>query len=115
MEETRDFFKNIRDTKGMCHVKMGTIKDRNSKDFSEAEEIKKKWQEYTKELYKKALNDPDNHDGVVTHLEPDILVSEVKWALGSITTNEASGGDGIPAELFQILKDNAVKVLHSIC
>ena len=94
---------------------MGTIKDRNSKDLIETEEIKKRWQEYTQELYKKTLNDPDNHDGMVTHLEPDILKCEVKWTLGSITTNKASGGDGIPAELFQILKDDAVKVLHSIC
>ena len=94
---------------------MGMIKSRNSKDPSEAEEIKKRWQEYTEELYKKGLNDPDNHDGVITHLEPDILECEVKWALGSITTNKASGGDGIPAELFQILKDDAVKVLYSIC
>ena len=92
---------------------MGTIKDRNGKDLTEAEEIKKRWQEYTGELYKKGHNDPDNHDGVVTHLEPDILECEVKWALGSITTNKASGGDRIPAELFKILKD--VKVLHSIC
>ena len=94
---------------------MGMIKSRNSKDPSEAEEIKKRWQEYTEELYKTGLNDPDNHDGVITHLEPDILDCEVKWALGSITTNKASGGDGIPAELFQILKDDAVKVLYSIC
>ena len=115
MEETRDFFKNIRDTKGMCHVKMGTIKDRNSKDFSEAEEIKKRWQEYPEYLYRKALNDPDNHNGVVTHLEPDILKCEVKWALGSITMHKASSGDGIPAELFQIQKDDTLKVQHSIC
>ena len=97
----------------MFHAKMGSIKDRNGKDLTEAEEIKKRWLEYTKELYKKGFNDPDNHDGVVTHLEPDILECEVKWALGSFTTNKASGGDGIPAELFQILKDDAVKVLHS--
>ena len=94
---------------------MGTIKDRNSKDLAEAEEIKKSWQEYTEELYKKGLNDPDNHNGVVTHLQPDILQCKVKWALGSIITNKASGGDGIPVELFQILKDDAVKVLPSIC
>ena len=90
------------------------IKDKNSKDLTEAEEIKKRWQEYTEELYRKGLHDPDNHNGVITHLEPDILEYEVKWALGSITTNKASGGDGIPVELFQILKDDAVKVLHSI-
>ena len=109
--KTRDL-KKIRDTKGTFHAKMSLIKDRNSMDLTEAEDIKKMWQEYT-ELYKKDLHDPDNHDGVITHLEPDIL--EVKWALGSITTNKASGGDGIPVELFQILKDDAVKVLHSIC
>jgi len=106
--------KKIRDTKGKFHAKMGTIKDRNSMDLTEAEYIKKRWQEYT-ELYKMDLNDPDNHDGVITHLEPDILECEVRWALGSITTNTASGGDGIPVELFQILKDDAVKVLHSVC
>ena len=94
---------------------MGTIKDRNGMDLTEAEDIKKRWQEYTEELYKKGLHDPDNHDGVMTHLEPNILECKVKWALGSITTNKASGGDGIPVELFQILKDEAVKVLHSIC
>ena len=94
---------------------MGTIKDRNGMDLTEAEDIKKKWQEYTEELYRKDLHDPDNHNGVITHLEPDILECEVKWALGSITTNKASGGDGIPVELFQILKDDAVKMLHSIC
>ena len=94
---------------------MSTIKDRNGKDLTEAEEIKKRWQEYPEELYKKGLNDPDNHDGVITHLEPDILECKVKWDLGSITTNKASGGDGIPAALFQILKEDAVKVLHSIC
>ena len=94
---------------------MGTIKDRNDKQLTEAEDIKKRWQEYKEELYKKGLNDPDNQGGVVTHLEPDILECEVKWALGSITTNKASGGDGIPVELFQILKDDAVKVLHSVC
>ena len=103
-----------RDTKGTLHAKMSTIKDRNGKDLTEAEEIKK-WQEYTDGLYKTVLNDSDNHDGVVTHLEPDILGCEVKWALGSITTNKASGGDGIQAELFKILKDDAVKVLYLIC
>ena len=113
MGQTRDLFKKIRDTKGTFHVKMGTIKDRNSKDITEADEIKK-WQEYT-ELYKKDLNDLDNHNGVVTHLEPDILEYEVKWALGSITTNKNSGGDGILAELLKILTDDAVYVLHSIC
>ena len=114
MGKTRNLFKKIRDTKGTFHAKIGTIKDRNSMDLTEAEAIKKKWQVYTEELYKKDLNDPDNHDGVVTHLEPNILGRQVKRALGSITTNKASGGDGIPAELFQILKDDAVKVLHSI-
>ena len=104
----------IRDTKGTFHAKMGSIKDRNGRDLTE-EDIKKRWKENTEELYKKDLHDPDNHDGVITHLEPDILECEIKWALGSITTNKASGGDGIPAELFQILKDDAVKVLHSIC
>ena len=113
--ETRDVFKKIRDTKGTFHAKMGSIKDRNGMDLTEAEDIKKKWQEYTEDLYKKYLNDPDNHDGVITHLEPDILEYEVKWALGSITMKKVSGSDGIPAELFQILKDDAVKVLHSIC
>ena len=115
LAKTRDLFKKIRDTKGTFHAKMGTLKDRNCMDLTEAEDIKKRWQEYTEELYKKDLYDPDNHDGVITHLEPDILECEVKWALGSITTNKAIGGDGIPAELFQILKDDAVKVLHSIC
>ena len=115
MGKTRDLFKKIRDTKGIFHAKMGSIKDRNSIDLIEAEDIKKRWQEYTEELYKKDLHDPDNHDGVITHLEPDIRECEVQWALESITTNKASGGDGIPAELFQILKDDAVKVLHSIC
>ena len=115
MGKTRDLFKKIRDTKGTFHAKMGSIKDRNDMDLTEAEDIKKRWQEYTGELYKKDLHDPDNHDGVITHLEPDILECEVKWALESITTNKASGGDGIPLELFQILKDDAVKVLHSIC
>ena len=115
MGRTRDLFKKIRDTKGIFHAKMGTIKDRNGMDLTEAEDIKKRGQEYTEELYKKDLHNTDNHDGVITHLEPDILECEVKWALGSITTNKASGGDGIPVELFQILKDDAVKVLHSIC
>ena len=115
MGKTRNLFSKIRDTKGTFHAKMGLIKDRNGMDLTEAEDIKKRWQEYTKELYKKDLHDPDNHDGVITHLEPDILECEVKWVLGSITTNKASGGDGIPAELFQILKDVAVKTLHSIC
>ena len=115
MKKTRDLFKKIRDTKGLFHAKMGSIKDRNGMDLTEAEEIKKRWQEYTEELYKKDLHDPVNHDGVITDLEPDILECEVKWALQSITTIKASGGDGIPVELFQILKDDAVKVLHSIC
>ena len=115
MGKTRDLFKKIIDTKGTFHAKMGTIKDINSKDLIEAEEIKKRWQEYTEELYKKDLHDPDNHDGVITDLEPDILECEVKWAVGSITLNKASGSDGIPVELFQILKDDTVKVLHSIC
>jgi len=114
MGKTRDFFKKTRDTKGTFHAKMGSVKDRNGMDLTEAEDIKKRWQEYT-ELYKRDLRDPDNHDDVITHLEPDILECEVKWALGSITTNKASGRDGIPVELFQILKDDAVKVLHSIC
>ena len=113
--KTRDLFKKIRHTKGTFHAKMGTIKDRNGMDLTEAEDIKKTWQENTEELYKKDLHDLDNHDGVITHLEPNILECEVKWALGSITTNKASGGDGIPVELFLILKDDAVKVLHSIC
>ena len=103
MGKTRDLFRKIRDTKGRFHAMMGSIKDRNSMDLTEAEDTKKRWQEYTEELYKKDLNDPDNHDSVITHLEPDILECEVKWALGSITTNKASGGDGIPVELFQIL------------
>ena len=115
MGKTRDLFKKIRDTKGTFHAKMGSIKDRNGKDLTEAEDIKKRWQEYTEELYKKDLHDQDNHNGLITHLEPDILECEVKWALGSITMNKASGGDGITVELFQILKDDAVKVLHSIC
>ena len=113
MGKIRDHCKKIRDTKGTFHAKMGTIKDRNGINLTE-EDIKKKWQEYTEEIYKKDLNEPNNHDGVITHLEPDILECEVKWALGSITVNKASGGDGIPVELFQILKDDAVKVLHSI-
>ena len=114
MGKTRDLFKKIRDTKGTFHAKMGSIKDRNGMDLRKAEDIKKRWQEYTKELYKNDLHDPDNHDGVITYLEPDILECEVKWALGSMTTNKASGGDGIPVELFQVLKDDAVKVLYSI-
>ena len=113
MGKTRDLFKKIRDTKGTFHAKMDTIKDRNFMALTEAEAIKR-WQEYIEELHKKGLNNPDNSDGVVTHLELDILEYEIKWTLGSITTNKASGGDGIPLELFQILKDDAVKVLHSI-
>ena len=115
MGKTRDLFKKIRDTKGTFHAKMSSIKDRNDMDLTEAEDIKKRCQEYTEELYKKDLNDPDNYNDVITHLEPDILEYEVKWALESITTKKAGGGDGIPVELFQILKDDAVKVLHSIC
>ena len=116
MGKTRDLFKKIRDIKGTFHAKMGQIKDRNGLDLTEAENIKKRWQEYTEELYKRDLHDPDNHDGVITHLEPDTLECEFKCALGSITTNKASGGDGIPTQLFKILKqDNSVKVLHSIC
>ena len=117
MGKTRDLFKKIRDSKGTFHAKMSSIKDRNGRDLTEAEDIKKKWQEYTEELYKKDLHDPDDHDGVITHtqLEPDIMECEVKWTLVSITVNRASGGDGIPVELFQILKDDAVKVLQSIC
>ena len=115
MGKTRNLFKKLRQTKGTFHAKMGTIKDRNGIDLTEAEDIKKKWQEYIEELYKKDLHDQDNHDGVITHLEPDILECEVKWALGSIISNKASEGDGIPAELFQMLGDDAVKVLHSIC
>ena len=114
MGKTRDLFKKMRDTKGAFHAKMGLIKDRNRMDLTEAEDIKKRWQEYTEELYKKDLHDPDNHEDVITHLEPDILKCEVKWALESITTNKASGGDGIPVELFQNFKDDAVKVLHSV-
>ena len=113
--KTTDLFKKIRDTKATCHAKMGTIKDRKGMDLTEAEDTKKRWQEYTEELYIKDPHNPDNHDGVITHLEPDILECEVKWALGSITTNKASGGDGIPVELFQVLKDDAVKVLESVC
>ena len=114
MGKTKDLFKEIRDTKGTFHAKMGAIKDRNGMDLPEAEE-KKRWQEYTEELYTKDLHDPDNHDDVITHLEPNILECKVKWALGSITTNKASGGDGIQVKLFQNLKDDAVRVLHSIC
>ena len=114
MGKTRDLFKKIRDTKGIFQAKMGSIKDRNGMDLTEAEDIQKSWQEDTEELYKKDLHNPDNHS-VITHLEPDILECEVNWALGSITTNKASGGNGIQVELFQILKDDAVKVLHSIC
>ena len=114
MGKTRDLFKKIRDTKGTFHAKMGSIKDRNYMDLTEAEDIKKRWQGYTEELYKKDLPDPDNHDGVIIHLEPDILECKVKWALGSISMNKASGSERIPVELFQILKDDAVKVLHSI-
>ena len=115
MGMTRDLFKKIIDAKGIFHAKMGTIKDGNYMNLTEAEDIKKRWQEYTEELYRKDLHDPDNHNGVITQVEPDILECEVKWALGSITVNKTSGGDGIPVELFQILKDDAVKVLHSIC
>ena len=114
MGKSRDLFKKIRDTKGTFYAKMSTIKDRNGMDLTEAEDIKKRWQEYTGELYKKDLHDPDNHNGVITNLEPDILECKVKWALGSITMNKASVSDGIPVELFQILKDDAVKVLRSI-
>ena len=115
MGKTGDLFKKVRDTKGNYHAKMGTVKDKNGMDLTEAEDIKSRWQEYTEELYKKYLHNPDNHDGVITHLEPDILECEVKWALGSITTNKAREVDGTPIDLFQILKDGAVKVLHSIC
>ena len=115
MGKTRDLFKKTRDTKGTFCAKMGSIKDRNGMDLTEAEHINKRWQEYTEELYKKDLHNPGNHNGVMTHLEPDILECKVKWALGSITANKASGGDGIPLELFQILKDDAVKVLQSVC
>ena len=115
MGKTKGLFKKIRDTKGTFHAKMDTIKDRNCTNLTEAEDIKKRWQEYTEELCKRDLNDPDNHNGVIAHLEPDILECEIKWALGSITMNKANGGDSIPVELLQILKDDAVKVLHSIC
>ena len=115
MGKTTDLVKKIRDTKGTFHAKMGLIKDRNNMDLIEAEDPKKRWQEYTEELYKKILQDPDNHNGVITHLEREILECEVKWALGRITANKASGGDGIPVKLFQIMNDDAVKVLHSIC
>ena len=115
MRKTRDLFKKIRDIKGTFHARMDVIKDRNGKDLTEAEEIKKRRQGYTEELCKKGFNDPDNHNGVVTHLELDILECNVKCALGSINTNKASGGDGIPAELLQILKDNAINILYSIC
>ena len=115
MGNNRDLFKKIRDTKGTFHAKMGAIKDRNGMDLTEAEDIKKRWQECTEELYKKDLHDLDNHDGMITHLEPDTLECEVMWALASITMNKASRGDGIPVELFQVLKDDAVKVLYSIC
>ena len=115
MGKTRDHFKKIRDTKGTFHAKVGSIKDRNVMDLTESEDNKKRWKEYTEELYKKDLHDPDNHDCVIIHLEPDILECEVNWALESITMNKANGGDGIPFELFQILKDDAVKVLHSVC
>ena len=115
MGKTRELLKKIRDIKGIFHVKMGGINDRKGMDLTEAEDIKKRWQEYTEELYKIDLHNPDNHNGAFTHLEPNTLECEVKWALGSITTNKASGGDGIPVELFQNLKDDAVKVLHSKC
>ena len=115
MGKTRDLLKKIGDTKGTFHAKMGTIRDRNGKELTEAEDIKKRWQEYTEELYKKDPHDPNNHDGVITHLEPDILECKVRWALGTVIKKKASGGDGIPIELFKILKDDAVKVLHSIC
>ena len=115
MEKTRDLFKKIRDTKGIFYAKMGSIKDKNGMDLTEEEDIKKMWQEYTEELYKKDLYDPDNHYGMITHLEPDILECEVKWPFGSITKDKASGGDGVPVELFQVLRNDAMKVLHSIC
>ena len=114
MGKTRDLFMKIRDTKGTFHAKMGSINDRNAMDLTEVKNIKKRWQKYMEELYKTDLHDPDNHDGVITHLEPDILECEVKWALGSLTTNKAHGDDGIPAELFLILIDDAVNALHSI-
>ena len=115
MGKTRDLFKKIKDTKETFHAKMGTIEDRNGMDLTEAKDIRKRWQEYLEEQYKKDHHNPDNYDGVITHLEPDILECEVKWALGGTTMNNASGGIGIPVELFQILKDDAVKVLHSVC
>ena len=115
MGKTRDLFKKIRDTKGTFYAKMGSIKDRSGMDLTETEDIKKRWQEYTEELHRKDLHDPYNHDDVITHLEPDILECEVKWAIGSIIMNKASRGDGIPVELFQILKDDDMKVLHSVC
>ena len=115
MGKSRDLFKKIRGIKGTVHAKVGTIKYKNGMDLKEAKDIKKRWQEYTKELYKKDLHDPDNHNSVIMHLEPDILGCKVRWALGSITMNKANGGDGIPVELFQILKDDTVKVLLSIC
>ena len=115
MGKSRDLVKKIGDTKGMFHAKIGTIKDRNGMDLTEAEDINIRWQKYTEELYKKDLHDSGNHDDVITHLKPDILECEVKWALGSITMNNASGSDGIPPGLFQILKDDAIKVLHSLC
>ena len=115
MGKTTDHFKKIRDTKGTFHAKMGSIKDRNGMDLTEAEDIKERWQEYIEELYQEDHHDPNNHSGVITNLEPDILECEAKWSFGSINTNKASGGDGIPVELFQILNDDAVKVLHSIC
>ena len=115
MENTRDLFKIIRDTKRTFHAQMGSIKDRNGRDLTETEDIKKRWQEYTEELYQKDLHDPDNHEIVITHLEPDILECKIKWTLRSITMNQASGDGGIPVELFQILEDDAVKVLHSVC
>ena len=115
MGKTRYLFKKIRYNKETFHAKIGSVKDRNDYDLTEAKYIKKRWQEYTKELYKKNCHNPENHGGVITHLEPDIQECEVKWALGSITTNKASGGDGIQVELFKILKDDAVEVLHSIC
>ena len=111
-ERTRDLFKKTGEIKRTLHARMGTIKDRNGMNLTEAEEIKKRWQEYTEELYKKVFHDTENHDGAITHVEPDILECEVKWALGSITTNKANGGDGIPAQLFQILNDDAIKMLH---
>ena len=115
MGKTRDLVKKIRDTKGIFHAKIGTIKDRNGMDLTEAEDTKKRWQDYMKELYKEDLQDPDNQEGVITHIQPDILEYKVKWALRSITMNKSSRGNGIPVELFQILKDDAVKVLHSVC